>query len=503
MANYTKIVDYAAKDALNTGDPVKLVKGTELGAEYDAIAVAIATKANTASPAFTGVSSFAVGAVGAPSIYMTGYTTTGWYNIGANNWGFAVSGAKVLDISSTGLAVTGTLSATSALTLSGTGQLLIATAASADDKYVTISNTNGTLEYGVLAGGEGFIGTSTADNLNLQVNGSVVGNLSSTGLAVTGTGTFTGAGSFRASATSAQLNIGRTGSLVGDGWIGADSANAFFCLNQAATARALQVTQTAADGTAVISATGLAVTGEISATGATTSSGGFVGSSTTSVAVNGTGSSLMMGYIGSAITSTTDAFVSWMPDTHALNPVAINGSLLVAARNAAGAEVVLAAENAVRARVSSTGLAVTGAISATTNTNNLYEAVTLTNSSNTSAGMQILTKNGYGNLVSIDMQQVDNGTGADDGVMNIKIATNSTLSTVASISSTGLAVTGAISATTTIKTGGYTVATLPAGTVGMRAYVTDATAPTYNGALTGGGAVTVPVFYNGSAWVSA
>ena len=329
MANYTKIVDYAAKDALNTGDPVKLVKGTELGAEYDAIAVAIATKANTASPAFTGVSSFAVGAVGAPSIYMTGYTTTGWYNIGANNWGFAVSGAKVLDISSTGLAVTGTLSATSALTLSGTGQLLIATAASADDKYATISNTNGTLEYGVLAGGEGFIGTSTADNLRLQVNGSVVGNLSSTGLAVT------------------------------------------------------------------------------------------------------------------------------------------------------------------------------GAISATTNTNNLYEAVTLTNSSNTSAGMQILTKNGYGNLVSIDMQQVDNGTGADDGVMNIKIATNSTLSTVASISSTGLAVTGAISATTTIKTGGYTVATLPAGTVGMRAYVTDATAPTYNGALTGGGAVTVPVFYNGSAWVSA
>lgn len=48
----------------------------------------------------------------------------------------------------------------------------------------------------------------------------------------------------------------------------------------------------------------------------------------------------------------------------------------------------------------------------------------------------------------------------------------------------------------------YTVATLPAGTVGDIAYVTDATAPTYNGALTGGGAVVIPVFYNGSAWVS-
>jgi len=54
-----------------------------------------------------------------------------------------------------------------------------------------------------------------------------------------------------------------------------------------------------------------------------------------------------------------------------------------------------------------------------------------------------------------------------------------------------------------IKTSGYTVATLPAGVTGARAYVTDATSPTYNGSLTGGGTVVVPVFYNGSAWVSA
>lgn len=56
---------------------------------------------------------------------------------------------------------------------------------------------------------------------------------------------------------------------------------------------------------------------------------------------------------------------------------------------------------------------------------------------------------------------------------------------------------------TTPKTVGYTVGTLPTGSVGMRTYVTDATAPTYLGALTGGGAVVCPVFYNGTAWVSA
>ena len=54
-----------------------------------------------------------------------------------------------------------------------------------------------------------------------------------------------------------------------------------------------------------------------------------------------------------------------------------------------------------------------------------------------------------------------------------------------------------------ISTTGYTVATLPAGVVGMRAYVTNALAPAYGVAVAGGGAVTIPVFYNGTAWICA
>jgi hypothetical protein len=53
---------------------------------------------------------------------------------------------------------------------------------------------------------------------------------------------------------------------------------------------------------------------------------------------------------------------------------------------------------------------------------------------------------------------------------------------------------------------GFTVATLPAAATalkGARSFVTDATSPAYSGALTGGGAIVVPVFCNGSAWVSA
>jgi hypothetical protein len=54
MSNYTKLTAYDTKDSLTTGDPLKRVKGTELDDEFDAIATAIATKANLASPEFSG-----------------------------------------------------------------------------------------------------------------------------------------------------------------------------------------------------------------------------------------------------------------------------------------------------------------------------------------------------------------------------------------------------------------------------------------------------------------
>lgn len=55
MSDYTKIVNYAAKDTLVEGDLNKIIKGTELDAEFVAIQTAIATKANINSPTLTGV----------------------------------------------------------------------------------------------------------------------------------------------------------------------------------------------------------------------------------------------------------------------------------------------------------------------------------------------------------------------------------------------------------------------------------------------------------------
>jgi hypothetical protein len=54
MSNYTKLVDYAAKDALPSGSAGKIVSGTEINSEFAAIQTAVNTKADKASPTFTG-----------------------------------------------------------------------------------------------------------------------------------------------------------------------------------------------------------------------------------------------------------------------------------------------------------------------------------------------------------------------------------------------------------------------------------------------------------------
>jgi hypothetical protein len=54
MSNYIKATNFTAKDALPSGNAGKIIKGTEIDVEYTAIATAIASKADTNSPTFTG-----------------------------------------------------------------------------------------------------------------------------------------------------------------------------------------------------------------------------------------------------------------------------------------------------------------------------------------------------------------------------------------------------------------------------------------------------------------
>jgi hypothetical protein len=54
MANYVKATNFYTKDALSTGNPSKIIKGSEIDDEFNAIATAISSKADTTSPTFTG-----------------------------------------------------------------------------------------------------------------------------------------------------------------------------------------------------------------------------------------------------------------------------------------------------------------------------------------------------------------------------------------------------------------------------------------------------------------
>lgn len=49
MSDYTKSTNFATKDNLSSGNPLKIVKGTEIDTEFNNIATAIATKLDSSS----------------------------------------------------------------------------------------------------------------------------------------------------------------------------------------------------------------------------------------------------------------------------------------------------------------------------------------------------------------------------------------------------------------------------------------------------------------------
>ena len=70
MSNYTKTTDFAAKDSLPSVVSGKIIKGAEFETEFDSISTAVATKADIASPTFTGT-------VTIPALTFNGTLSTG------------------------------------------------------------------------------------------------------------------------------------------------------------------------------------------------------------------------------------------------------------------------------------------------------------------------------------------------------------------------------------------------------------------------------------------
>ena len=95
MSNYTKTTDFTAKDALASGVPDKLIVGAEIDSEFDAIATAVATKANSADvPTLAGTNTFTgVNEVSSAAPQLRFNETDAGAN--AKCWSFEVNGAAL------------------------------------------------------------------------------------------------------------------------------------------------------------------------------------------------------------------------------------------------------------------------------------------------------------------------------------------------------------------------------------------------------------------------
>ena len=190
MTDYVKLTDFAAKDNLLTGNPLKLVKGAEIGAEFDAIATAVATKENTVNksttldtdkasdikfPSVKSVYDWAVGLF-APK---TSPTLTGTVTM----TGASITGSPTAALGAT--TVTGEVTATN------TGRVgVLGGVANNSGAYTVVggssSNKNWWFGGNVIAAGAFEIGQTSAAGGITRDTASIAA-FTSTGLAVTGT----------------------------------------------------------------------------------------------------------------------------------------------------------------------------------------------------------------------------------------------------------------------------------------------------------------------------
>lgn len=97
-----------------TGASGQIASATDV---IEAVVTLNTGSATAASPTFTGIASFPDGSAGAPSITNTGDTNTGIYFGAADQVDVAVGGSQVLSVVSTGVSVTGNITASGNITM--------------------------------------------------------------------------------------------------------------------------------------------------------------------------------------------------------------------------------------------------------------------------------------------------------------------------------------------------------------------------------------------------
>jgi hypothetical protein len=167
MGNYVKSTNFAAKDNLPKGDPLKVVKGTELDVEFNAIATSIVSKANNVSPSFTGTP-FAPTA--SPGTATNQIATTAFVDVAVTNERTATATLTNKTLTSPAISspsLTGSPTAPTAA--AGTNNTQVATTAFVgtavtNERSATATLTNKTLSNAVLTGNPTAPTASAGDN---------------------------------------------------------------------------------------------------------------------------------------------------------------------------------------------------------------------------------------------------------------------------------------------------------------------------------------------------
>ncbi len=163
------------------------ISSSAMNSDLSDIASALTTSiASDGQTTITGALKGASGSVGSPSYSFAADLDTGLYRIGANNLGIAVGGTKIVDISATGVSITGTWSPS--------GQILAA------DGTVSLPGISFASDPD-----SGFYRIG-ANNLGIGVNGAKVLDIGTSGLNVVGTVSSNGAVIAPASQAGVMIN---------------------------------------------------------------------------------------------------------------------------------------------------------------------------------------------------------------------------------------------------------------------------------------------------------